>query len=167
MAAIEKIINICKLGVKSSRGYYFNEPAVREFLDSPQWAKRKADRTALGTITHKARRKPNDLNDAKAVGPRDYMLVDKSVVSIITDSWIEDGYWRAKLLILDPDDFAGDTKDDIMFVQGLVKAGAKLYISAGIESYYSPVTKEGEKIYDLVGVDITQSPDFKEGGIID
>lgn len=160
MAGIEKIVNICKLGVKSSRGYYFEEPAVREFIESDTWARRKADRTALGTITHMSRRKPNDPNNLKAVGPRDYMLVDKSVVSTVTDMWIEDGYWRCRILIFDPDDFEGSAKEDISFVTGLVKAGVKLYISAGIEAYYNPVTKQGEKIYDVVGVDFTQSPDF-------
>jgi len=166
MAGIEKIIIICKLDKKSQRGYYFREPAVREFLDSETWAKRKKDRTALGSITHMTRRKPKNPADEKSVGSADWQLVDKTTVSTVVDMFIEDGYWKAKVLIFDPEDFVGtEAYDDIKYVNGLIKSGVKLRSSAGIKAYYNPVTNEGEKIYDFVGIDFTQSPDFTDGGI--
>jgi len=163
---IEKIIIICKLGKKSQRGYYFREPAVREFIESESWRKRKNDKTALGSITHLSRRKPDDLNNKDSVGAADYQLVDKTTVSTVLDLFIEDGYWKARVLIFDPEEFKGtDAYDDIKYITGLINSGVKLRSSAGIRAYYNPVTNEGEKIYDFVGIDFTQSPDFLEGGM--
>ena len=167
MAAIEKVVNICKLGKKSKRGYFFNEKAVRDFIDGPVWAKRKNDRTAFGMVTHRNRRAPDKEADKELISTADWQLRDQHVVSTITDMFIEDGYWRARMLIFDPDDFVGSPAyEDIKFVYGLVKNGVKLRSSAGIAAYYNPVTKEGEKIHDFAGIDFTQNPDFVEGGIV-
>jgi len=165
MNPLYKTIIICKLNNKSSRGYFFKEETVREFINSDAWADRKARKTALGVITHLERRKPEDLVNKDFVGPKDYMLVDKATVSTITDMFIEDGYWKCTMEIFDPDKFTGKAKENIMYVRGLIESGVKLKSSAGIDAYYNPVTKEGQKIYDFVGVDFTQAPDFSEGGI--
>lgn len=153
--------NICKLGKKSHRGYWFTEKEVRKFIDSETWQKRKADRTALCSVTHKSRRGTKNPNDTKLVGQRDYQLVDQSTIGTVIDLFIEDGYWRARVEIFDPEDFKGsDAYKDISFVNGLISSGVKPRTSAGIEAYYSNVNKHADKIYDFVGIDFTQSPDF-------
>lgn len=168
MASKEYTFNICKLGKKSHRGYYFTEPEVRAFIDSDAWRIRKDDHTALCSITHKSRRRPEDLSDTKYVGQRDYQLVDQTCVGTVTDLFIEDGYWRAKVQIFDPDDFKGsDAEKDISFINGLINSGVKPKTSAGIEAYYNNITKHADVIYDFVGLDFTQSPDFgKDSGMI-
>jgi hypothetical protein len=168
MADIIKTINICKLNKKSQRGFYFKESAVQEFINSSTWSKRKQDLTAFCSITHKSRRKPKNPDNIDAVGPRDYQLIDQTTVGTVIDMFIEDGYWRVKVKIFDPETFSGtEAYNDIKYINGLCTSDVKLRSSAGIEAYYNPVTKEGEKIYDFVGVDFTQSPDFLEGGVID
>lgn len=159
-------LRICKLGKKSQRGYWFTEDQVRKFLDSTTWARRKADKTAFVSVTHRSRRKPNDPLDTKAVGPRDYMLVDKTTVGAIIDSWIEDEYWMCKILIFDPDKFEGKAKEEISYAHGLLASGVKLRSSAGVEAYYNEITKHADVIYDLAGCDFTNNPDFEEGGIV-
>lgn len=159
-------LRICKLGKKSQRGYWFTEPEVRKFIDSSTWARRKADRTALCSMTHRSRRKPENPADIKAVGPRDYMLIDKTTVGTVIDMWIENGYWMCKILFFDPDKFEGKAKEEIAYANGLVSSGVKLRSSAGIESYYNEITKHADTIYDFVGVDFTNNPDFEEGGIV-
>lgn len=161
MAGTVHTFNICKLGKKSHRGYWFTEPEVVDFMNSEAWAKRKADRTALCSVTHRTRRAPKNPNDVKLVGQRDYQLVDQTTVGTVIDLFIEDGYWRARVLVFDPEDFKGsDAEKDIAFVNGLINSGVKPRTSAGIEAYYNNVTKHADKIYDFVGLDLTQSPDF-------
>jgi len=168
MAELIKTLNIWELGKKSQRGYFFKEPAVREFLDSETWAKRKQERTAMCLLTHYSRRQSKDERDSKAVGQMDYQLIDQTTVGTVLDMYIESGFWRCKVLIFDPQKFQGSKAlEDIAYVRGLIESGVKLQASAGIKSYYNPVTNEGEKIYDFVGIDFTQSPDMLNAGIID
>lgn len=167
MAEIIKNVILCELGKKSRRGFFFKEKAIREFLDSDTWKKRKEDKTALCSITHYSRRQSKNERDATGVGQRDYQLIDQTTVGTIIDLFIEDNFWIAKVKIFDPEKFEGtEAYKDIKYVNGLISSGVKLRSSMGCEGYYNPVTKECEKIYDMVGVDFTQSPDFSEGGIV-
>lgn len=151
-------VNVFKLNKKSKRGYYFKESTVRKYLESDQCHNRLHDRTSLGIITHFGR---YDKEDTKSKIPtKDVALINREFTHYISKLFIEEGYLKAELTLLNPELFSGETRDKIMFVRGLILSGVKLTISAGIEAYYNPITKEGEEIYDIIGIDFTLDPDF-------
>lgn len=155
-----KTITVFKLDKKSHRGFWFTRKALEDYLKSENCKKRIENRTALGTVTHKLRKV--DDNGVPAV---DNLLLEKMATHTILKYFIEDGYLKADILIFDPDLFEGEMRETLLFLQGLIKSGVNITVSAGVVADYDSFTKEGKIIYDIVGVDFTLSPDFEEAGI--
>lgn len=155
---VKYTVNVFKLNKKSKRGYFFKEETVRKYLQSVQCQNRLNDRTSLGIITHFGRYDEDDTKNK--IPSKDVALRNREFTHYISNLYIEDGYLKAELTLLDPSLFSGSSHEKIMFVRGLILSGVKLTISAGIEAYYNPITKEGEEIYDIIGIDFTLDPDF-------
>jgi hypothetical protein len=163
MAEVKCDVVIFKINKKSSRGYYFKEKAVDDFLASDACRKRIEERTAMGISTH-FERHPDGVHDKK-VPVVDQALINRSFTHYISKFYKKNGYFMAELTIFDPELFSGEAKDKIAFISGLIQSGVKLPTSAGIKAFYNPITKEGEKIYDIIGIDWTMGPDFEDSKV--
>lgn len=164
MAELKVDVILFKINKKSSRGFFFKEATVDKFLASNACKERIKNRNALGIITHKERK--DDPKYKGLIPVEDQVLHGRLFTHYISALYKEKGYLKAEITILDPDNFEGETRERIIFLQGLFKSKIKLPTSAGIRAFYNSVTKEGEEIYDIIGVDFTMSPDFSESKII-
>lgn len=157
-------IKLVPLDVMSKDKSMIPRSSAEEYLASESYDTRynKAKLAFVG-ITHKDRKKTD--SDLKNVGADDQVLANKNTVGRIDSLYIaDDNYIWGKGFIFDPEDFSGQVREDIMYVQGLMKQGSILPASAVIDALWDN-KMVARRILSIDGADITLNPAFTKAEI--
>lgn len=137
--------------------------SVEEYLAGEDYKIIIRDRLALGGVTHKDRKVDPRYSDI--IAQDDQILVDSNVTHYITKIYVKPGdpICYAEVELLDPDNYSGDRRNNILNLMGDLKSGIKLPCSVVIQALWS-YSNVAEKIIRIKGVDFTLGPSFEGSG---
>lgn len=157
---IVRKVKLFECDKKATDGSIMPKDVVMKYLMSDTYAEDNKNNLILGGITHKDRYGDKSY---KGLGIDDPALINKNITHRLNDLYIEGSWVCGTLTIFDPDNFVGEAKENIAFLQGLVLSGVAVTGSVVIDGDWNKkgVLKELNKI---VGWDATLNPSYKGAG---
>lgn len=138
---------------------------VEEYLSSDRYTHNMENRTSIGGITHKDRRVSSQYDGV--VGPDDQVLISENYTHYISEVYLkgDDPICYGIVTILDPNEYEGKRKENIINLIADLKSGIKLPVSIVVQGLWT-YDDVCEKIISLKGVDFTLNPSFGSAGVV-
>lgn len=161
---MEVLLRLYNMTKAAADGSTIDRQVTDEYLASDDYEEVIRDQIALGGVTHKDRQ-PDDKYE-KIIGPDDQIMISNNVTHYIKKIYTtpDSDFCFAVVEILDPENYSGQRKDNIMNLIADLKSGVKLPCSVVIQALWSYENK-CEKIIRIKGVDFTLNPSFEGAGI--
>lgn len=162
MQVLLKLFNMEKPATDGSR---IPRSSVQEYLASSDYELIIKDHLALGGYTHKSRQVDHKYEDV--ISPDDQIVVDENITHYINKIFIKDDdpYCYAIIQVLDPDNYSGKRRDNILNLMADLKSGIMLPCSVVIQAKWD-YSNVAESIVRIKGVDFTLGPAFEGSGTI-
>lgn len=138
---------------------------VEEYLSSDRYTQNIENRTSIGGITHKDRRVSSQYDGV--VGPDDQVLISENYTHYISEVYLkgDDPICYGVVTVLDPNEYEGRRKENIINLMADLKSGIKLPVSIVVQGLWT-YDDVCEKIISLKGVDFTLNPSFGSAGVV-
>jgi hypothetical protein len=161
---MEVLLRLYDMTKAAADGSTIDRQVTEEYLASEDYKEVIRDQLALGGVTHKDRQVDDKYE--KIIGPDDQIMVSNNVTHYIKKIYTtpDSDFCYAIIEILDPKNYSGQRKDNIINLIADLKSGIKLPCSVVIQALWSYENK-CEKIIRIKGVDMTLNPSFSGAGI--
>lgn len=157
-------VKLFPLDKKASDGSSVPRKVFLEYINSEEFKVRMDSKLMLGGLTHGDRSEP----DADTgLGEFDQLLIQGNITHYVTKLYIgKDGFVYADAVIMDDVSmYEGVSKENILTLIRLLKAGIKLPVSIVIKAYWND-KDEAEKIVFIGGFDMVMSPGYAGAKIV-